>query len=189
MKTILISLALTASAVFAQAQPEGGNPPNGPRPGGPDGPRRPVPPLFAALDADKDGSLSAEEIANASAALKTLDKDKDGKISKEELRPPMPPRGEGGGGGEGRGEVKGEVKGEGKGEGRPGRAEGAFNRQPEGGPRPGNNMIPDGGGHFAGPRFGGGRPFQQADRRNFGPRFEGHRPRRGPVGPPPDGRE
>ena len=102
MKSILITLVLAAGAVLVQAQPEGGNPPGGPRPGGPDGPRRPVPPLLAALDADKDGELSAGEIANAAIALKVLDKDSDGKISKEELRPPMPPRGEGDGKGEGR---------------------------------------------------------------------------------------
>ncbi len=94
MKTLLISLALGASAVLLHAQPEGGGrPPGGPGgPGGPEGGRRPVPPLFAALDANKDGELSAEEIANAATALKALDKDGDGKISREELRPPMGPR-------------------------------------------------------------------------------------------------
>jgi Ca2+-binding EF-hand superfamily protein len=40
------------------------------------------------LDLDKDGALSAEEIANASAALLTLDTDGDGALSREELRPP-----------------------------------------------------------------------------------------------------
>lgn len=48
---------------------------------------RPLSPLMAALDTDKDGTISAAEIAAASAALKTLDKDGDGKISAEELRP------------------------------------------------------------------------------------------------------
>jgi len=49
---------------------------------------RPRPhPLMTALDADKDGELSAEEIEKAVAALKTLDKDADGKLSREELRP------------------------------------------------------------------------------------------------------
>jgi hypothetical protein len=44
--------------------------------------------LMRVLDADKDGVLSAEEIANASAALLTLDQDGDGALSAEELRPP-----------------------------------------------------------------------------------------------------
>jgi Ca2+-binding EF-hand superfamily protein len=47
------------------------------------------------LDADGDGALSAEEIANASIALLTLDQDGDGALSTEELRPPRPPRGQG----------------------------------------------------------------------------------------------
>ncbi|NBP23235.1 MAG: hypothetical protein EBU81_01485 [Proteobacteria bacterium] len=53
-------------------------------------------PLFQALDTDKDGELSAAEIANAPAALKTLDKNKDGKISQEEVRPNFPEGGRGG---------------------------------------------------------------------------------------------
>ena len=100
MKPILITLALAACSMMAQAQPEGGGPPpggpdGGPPPGGPQGMRRPPDPLMIALDADKDGELSAEEIANATAALKALDKNADGKLTKEELRPARPPRGEG----------------------------------------------------------------------------------------------
>lgn len=53
---------------------------------------RPVPPLIAALDANRDGRISAEEIANAAAALKTLDENGDGSLTLEELRPPRPPR-------------------------------------------------------------------------------------------------
>lgn len=48
-----------------------------------------VSPVIAALDANADGEISAEEIANAAAALKKLDKNNDGKISGDELRPPM----------------------------------------------------------------------------------------------------
>ena len=44
-------------------------------------------PLMMALDADKDGSLSAGEVENASKALAKLDKDGDGILSPEELRP------------------------------------------------------------------------------------------------------
>jgi len=47
-----------------------------------------------ALDADRDGELSAEEIEGAAAALKKLDKNDDGKLDRDELRPPH--RGPGG---------------------------------------------------------------------------------------------
>jgi hypothetical protein len=43
-----------------------------------------------ALDTNKDGVLSAEEIANAPANLKKLDKNGDGKIDRVELLPPPP---------------------------------------------------------------------------------------------------
>ena len=100
MKPILITLALAACSMYAQAQPEGGGPPpggpeGGPPPGGPQGMRRAPDPLMVALDANKNGELSPEEIASATAALKVLDKDADGKLTKEELRPARPPRGEG----------------------------------------------------------------------------------------------
>jgi Ca2+-binding EF-hand superfamily protein len=49
-------------------------------------------PVFAAIDADHDGSLSAAEIANAPAALQTLDKNADGQLTAEELRPAFGPR-------------------------------------------------------------------------------------------------
>jgi Ca2+-binding EF-hand superfamily protein len=44
-------------------------------------------PVIKALDKDEDGTISAEEIANASAALKTIDKNGDGAITMEEMRP------------------------------------------------------------------------------------------------------
>lgn len=56
-------------------------------PGGRGNPRMRLSPLMQALDTNKDGELSAEEIANAPAALRKLDKDGDGKLSAEELRP------------------------------------------------------------------------------------------------------
>jgi len=93
----LIALAVGLSAFNMVAQPER---PPGPRPGGreggPDGPRHKmmVPPLIVALDANKDGTISADELANASAAVKSLDKNGDGAIQVEELRP-KPPEGEG----------------------------------------------------------------------------------------------
>ena len=45
----------------------------------------PPPPLVAALDSDKDGEISAEELKNASEALATLDKNKDGELDDTEL--------------------------------------------------------------------------------------------------------
>jgi hypothetical protein len=49
---------------------------------------------MAALDKDKDGTLSADEINGAKEALMTLDKDSDGKLAGEEVhpKPPRPPR-------------------------------------------------------------------------------------------------
>ena len=74
------------------AAPEGGPQQRGPRPeGGPDqGGRRFVPPIIAVIDANGDGEISADEMANAAAALKKLDKNGDGKVTMEELRPPPP---------------------------------------------------------------------------------------------------
>jgi len=136
------ALVIAAHIVTAQdantgtAPPEGGQrhrggPGAGPG-GGPGGEHRPpMGGMFAGiavirvLDADKDGELSAEEIANAATALKTLDKDGDGKISRDELRPPRP---------EGKGE--GENTGEGKGGKRPPRGPRPGGPRPEG-PGPG----------------------------------------------------
>jgi hypothetical protein len=42
--------------------------------------------LLAALDRDGDGTLSDEELANASRSLRSLDRNKDGKITPDELR-------------------------------------------------------------------------------------------------------
>lgn len=53
---------------------------------------RPVDPIMLALDANKDGSLSAGEIANAPASLAALDANKDGKLTADEFRP-LPPEG------------------------------------------------------------------------------------------------
>lgn len=62
------------------------------------GERSPAPPLVGALDADRDGALSAEEIAQSSAALAKLDQNKDGQLGPREYGP-RPPR-EGGPGGD-----------------------------------------------------------------------------------------
>jgi Ca2+-binding EF-hand superfamily protein len=44
-------------------------------------------PVLAALDADHNGEISAAEIQNSPAALKTLDKDGDGRLVTDELLP------------------------------------------------------------------------------------------------------
>jgi hypothetical protein len=62
------------------------------------------PPIIAVLDADDNKELSAEEIAGATAALKSLDKNNDGEVSTEEAMPRRPRgagRGPGGPGGPG----------------------------------------------------------------------------------------
>lgn len=51
-------------------------------------------PVMHALDADRDGSLSKEEIEKAAEALLALDENDDGTLSQDELRPPRPPRGD-----------------------------------------------------------------------------------------------
>ncbi len=53
-------------------------------------------PVMAALDADGDGVISADEINNASVALRKLDKNGDGKLTEDEIRPNFPQGGPGG---------------------------------------------------------------------------------------------
>ena len=81
-----LAVGLCAGVVFAQE--EGGPPP-------PDGHgerhHRPPPlPIMEALDANHDGVIDSNEIANASAALKTLDKNGDGKLTQDEYMPARP---------------------------------------------------------------------------------------------------
>ncbi len=129
MKTkSLLTLAamLGALSLTAFAQDAGGPPPEGGPGGGPgggqggqgkggQGMRRmmPQPAIVKALDANNDGVIDADEIANASAALKKLDKNGDGKLTRDEYlgkppgggRPPMNgqggPEGQGGPGNDG----------------------------------------------------------------------------------------
>lgn len=83
---LIAAVAVMGLVAVSLAQPSGEEPGRreGPGPGRGFGPPMPV---IEALDADRDGQLSAEEIAAASQALKKLDKDGDGKLSAEELRP------------------------------------------------------------------------------------------------------
>jgi hypothetical protein len=99
IKTMLAVLALSGSALITNAQDAGGPPSDGghyPHQGGPGGPggmnghRPPPSPLMEALDANHDGVIDADEIANAPAALKKLDKNGDGKLTMDELRPHRP---------------------------------------------------------------------------------------------------
>jgi hypothetical protein len=72
--------------------------------------------VVRALDADTNGELSADEIANASAALLELDANGDGALSGDELMP-VPPPGRGGQRGPWRGPGRGPGRGMGRGEG------------------------------------------------------------------------
>jgi predicted O-methyltransferase YrrM len=76
---VLSTLAMTTSTTVGQ-------PPAG-------RPRRPPArfnPVMSLFDADRDGTLSAEEISGATAKLKEFDKNNDGKLSDEELRGALP---------------------------------------------------------------------------------------------------
>jgi len=64
--------------IAAPAQPPGGE-----RPGG-----MVRTPFMTVLDTDDDGQLSADELANAPAAVANLDTNGDGRITADELRPP-----------------------------------------------------------------------------------------------------
>ena len=89
IKMVLTALTLSASAFLLNAQDAGGQPPEGGI-GGPDGNHRPPDLVGQALDANHDGVIDADEIANAPAALRTLDKNGDGKLTPDELHPPRP---------------------------------------------------------------------------------------------------
>ena len=88
VKTMLTLLALGASALIVNAQ-NGGGPPDGPRVPG-DGHHPPPLPLVTALDTNHDGVIDSNEIANASAALKTLDKKGDRRLTPDEYIGPPP---------------------------------------------------------------------------------------------------
>src|SRR5271165_7337743 len=80
--------------------------------------------LWAALDTNHDGTLSAAEIASAPASLRALDKNHDGRLTLDELRP-APPAGRGGEFRAMQGRDEREAGGDGRREGRPeGRGEG-----------------------------------------------------------------
>lgn len=87
---LLSALALGVSSLLVSAE-NTARPDGRPGPGNEGGPgpgHRPPPPVIMVLDANHDGVLDAEEIANASKALLTLDANKDGQLTQDELRPP-----------------------------------------------------------------------------------------------------
>ena len=92
---LLLAVTLSLAATAQDRRPEGGRG----RDGGP--PR--MNPMFAALDANGDGTIDAAELANASVALKKLDRNGDGKLTDDEVRPAFGGRGGPGGPGGGQG--------------------------------------------------------------------------------------
>lgn len=92
-------LATISMSSLAEAQRPGGQRGDGAQRGGGGqrggqrGGQPQMSPMMAALDADKDGKLSSQEIANAATALKTLDKNEDGVLDATELAPARGGRG------------------------------------------------------------------------------------------------
>jgi hypothetical protein len=75
-----------SARIPAASAPTG--PPNG---GDARQPGMPLPsPIISALDANQNGTIEADELANAADALKQLDKNRDGKLTPDEYRPQMP---------------------------------------------------------------------------------------------------
>lgn len=164
---ISFASALFAAVLFSTSvaqPPEGGRGnrggPGGPGRGGPDGPGRGGPegpggfrggpppemlmrmvPVLAALDADKDGTISKAEIENATAALKKLDKNNDGDLTEDEMRPDFAAMGGRGGFGGRGGPGGGRGDGFGGRRGRPGE-EGAASDRGERGGRGGRDRDP-----------------------------------------------
>jgi EF hand len=90
--SVLLCLAPALTAWAGQDAPRGGPP----------GPPQPpqmmtASPLLRVIDADHDQTITAAELAGATAALRTLDANGDGKLTRDEARMEMPARGGPGG--------------------------------------------------------------------------------------------
>lgn len=93
LHSLLVGLSVLAVSTLSAQPAPGGGPrgpgPHGPGPGGHRGPGG-CSPIVRALDGDKDGEISAAELANASASILTLDANQDGAVSAAEMRPVRP---------------------------------------------------------------------------------------------------
>ncbi len=98
MRKLFVGLQVVTLAGLAGSLSLAQGPGGGPGGGGPGGMLRGFP-VMAALDANADGVISAEEIDGAAKALKALDKNADGKLTEDETRPSFGGRGGPGGGG------------------------------------------------------------------------------------------
>jgi hypothetical protein len=128
--TVALVAVLGALALAANAQDNNQSNDGPPQGGGQGmrGQRPPLPAIVKALDANHDGVIDSNEIANASAALKTLDKNGDGKLTPDEFMGPRPQRG-------------GQHGGPGHGQGGPG---GDDTMPPSGPPQGDGNTPPSG---------------------------------------------
>ena len=90
-----VALALATSALTVFAAPEASSTAQPTSSGEGQRGHHMKPPIIAALDANSDRVIDAQEIANSPEALKKLDKNGDGKLTIDELRPPRPDKAEG----------------------------------------------------------------------------------------------
>jgi hypothetical protein len=92
-RLLIVGGLIAAESLLAQTAPTDQGP--GPRPRGPGGPGGHggpgrLSPIVRVLDADRDGAISAAEIAGSAAAIRTLDANADGTVSRDEMRPMRP---------------------------------------------------------------------------------------------------
>jgi Ca2+-binding EF-hand superfamily protein len=88
----LLVLFLAAATTLPAQTTTPSDAPRGPHggPGRPGGRGHGGHPIIRAIDTDKDGTISASELASAPAAIRALDTNGDGTVSAAELRPARP---------------------------------------------------------------------------------------------------